>query len=88
MDGKIVKLHRKPHAKLPERYKELLATYLFTRRLFDYIPDVNTSNLDHEVLPVALAKENMHTFETSDYVKDVGTPERYRAVEDYLARQK
>ena len=84
-NGKIVKVHPKPHKEIPARYKVFLAGHILNKRMLSYIPAGVEYNLDHEAIPGAIAKgENFYTYETDEYMEDIGTLERYKKVEHYF----
>ncbi len=85
-DLQFLKIHRKPHQELPKEWRTLDAVYIFKKKILSFIPPVGTYyEIDHQLLPDVLAKgEKFYGYETSDYLKDIGTPERYKAVEEYL----
>jgi mannose-1-phosphate guanylyltransferase/phosphomannomutase len=69
----------------PENWRALRTTFIFDERVLKYIPPKTYYEIDHQLLPDLLAKgEPVYGYETTDYIKDIGTPERYREVEEYL----
>jgi len=87
-DLRFLKIHAKPHKKIPKKYKAMrAAAFIFNRRVLEHIPSGKFYNLDHELLPMVLARgEKFYGYETNDYLKDIGTIERYGAVEEYVKR--
>jgi NDP-sugar pyrophosphorylase family protein len=87
-DGKFVKIHPKPHKELPPKYKAMrAAVFIFNERILQYIPEKKYYEIDRELLPDAMAKgEMVYGYEPSreEFIKDIGTPERYGQVEEYL----
>jgi len=82
---KFLKVNRKPHEKLPEKYKSMRGIYVFNKKITDFIPENKYYEIDHNLLPDILDKGlNFYGYETQDYLKDIGTPERYqKAQEDF-----
>ena len=80
------KLYLKPHTNgLPETRMSFLATYIFNERIMRYIPAKQYYEIDHQLLPDILVKgEKFSGYTSSDYILDIGTPERYKEVEEYL----
>ncbi|MEY4731156.1 MAG: hypothetical protein RL681_102 [Candidatus Parcubacteria bacterium] len=80
------KLYLKPHARnLPDTRMSFLATYIFNERIMRYIPPKRYYEIDHQILPDILMKgERFSGYLSDDYILDIGTPERYNAVEEYL----
>ena len=60
---------------------------IVTPRLLPYIPEGRASDFGAEVFPAAVAAgEFLAAYNTPEYIKDIGTPERYHEVErDILA---
>lgn len=90
-DGRFLKIHPKPHKELPEKYKAMrAAVFIFNEKIFPYIPEKTYYEIDRELLPAVMAKgEVVYGYEPSkeEFIKDIGTPERYRAVEEYLKKK-
>lgn len=86
---RFTKIHIKPHSKLPPKYHSMRALFIFHKKIFGFIPEGKYSEIDHEILPAVLqAGENIYGYETDEYLKDIGTLERYRATEKYLLGMK
>jgi histidinol-phosphate phosphatase family protein len=57
------------------------AAYILSPAVFHYIPVDRASDFVKDVFPVMLgAGEALYGYKTSEYIKDMGTPERYRQV--------
>jgi mannose-1-phosphate guanylyltransferase len=85
-EGAFGKIYAKPHAELPASYRAMLAMFIFNNKVFRYIPPHAYYEIDHHVLPAALlAGEKIYGYETTDYLADIGTPERYKLVERYIS---
>jgi mannose-1-phosphate guanylyltransferase len=86
---KFLKVHRKPHKELPPSYVSMRGVYIFNEKVLAYIPAKTYYEIDHNLLPDAISKgEVFYGYQCSDFLKDVGTMERYKFVEDYLQKQK
>ncbi len=83
---KFLKIHPKPHATLPERYKAMrAAAFIFSREILKFIPSKTYYEIDHQLLPDLLVRGyTIYGYECSEFIKDIGTRERYHAVEAYL----
>jgi NDP-sugar pyrophosphorylase family protein len=80
------RIYRKPNKELPKSYKAMKAVFLFKKEILDYIPRNSYYEIDHQLLPDILSRGlNFYGYESEDYLKDIGTIERYQeAREDYL----
>ncbi len=87
---KFLKIRPKPHATLPERYKAMrAAAFIFKKEALQYIPTNTYYEIDHQLLPDLLSRGYIiYGYECGEYIKDIGTPERYREVGEYLAKTK
>lgn len=68
-------------------YKNLVNSgiYAFSPRIFDYIKEPVKLGLEHGVIAKMLESgDNVYSYKSTEYVKDMGTPERYESVnKDY-----
>ena len=86
---KLLKIHPKPHGKSPEGYKSLEATYILSKKILGHIPAQKHYMIDHDLLPALLARgDSFYGYQTDDYFEDVGTPERYKKVQEFIKRNK
>lgn len=84
-EGKFIKMYKKPHVVLPVDYRSMRALFIFNKKIFRYIPSGKYYEIDHQVIPEVLeAGENIYGYETSDYLKDIGTIERHAIAEQYI----
>jgi D-glycero-D-manno-heptose 1,7-bisphosphate phosphatase len=64
------------------------AVHVLSRRVLDFVPEGRPGDLGADVFPAAIARGEtlgVHFLEEEGFVKDMGTPERLAAVEEYLA---
>lgn len=79
------------HRRTPDRlYRNTAnaAVYVLSRRILDFVPRDRASDFGADVFPAALAAGETlrtHALEEEAFVKDMGTPDRLAAVEEYLA---
>jgi histidinol-phosphate phosphatase family protein len=83
-DDRIVALHRKPHPPdLLVRNLVIAGVFVLTPELVRAIPQDRPCDLVHGVLAPAIERdEPVYGYETGEYLKDMGTPERYAAVRE------
>lgn len=81
----FIKIYPKPHTVLPKKYKAMRALFIFNEKILKYIPPSTRYEIDHQLLPKILeAQQTFYGYECGDFLKDVGTLERYKKVEEYL----
>ena len=56
--------------------------HLFRTEIFRYFAELKKTDLDRDILRPLIAKERIYAYKSSEYVKDMGTPDRYRQVEN------
>lgn len=57
------------------------AVFIFNKSIVDFIPKGEKRNIEKHILPVCLSNGlKLYGYKSSEYVKDMGTPERYAAV--------
>lgn len=87
-EDKIISLFRKPHPEgLIYRNLAIASVYIFSPRIFKYIPRNKKTNIEKDILPKLLkAKEKIYAYNSPEYFKDMGTPKRLIKVRrDYLS---
>ena len=88
-DLRFLKIHLKPHKVLPTTYKSMRGIYVLNEKILKYIPPKTYYEIDHDLLPDVLAKGGrFYGYECNEYLKDIGTPERFLEVEKYLGEKK
>lgn len=88
-NGQIRRIIPKPHdiRVLKPPLKKMQAIYVFSRRICDYIPANKYCELDHEILPQLVGRElPVFGYPTDEFICDIGTWDRYRQAEDFMAR--
>jgi NDP-sugar pyrophosphorylase family protein len=79
-----VSRYDKTSANNPElRYVEA-GVLAFERRLVDRIPSQGVVSLEQEVFPLLIAESQMAAYVTTQRFYDIGTPDRLRAIEEFL----
>lgn len=86
--GKVTKLWLKPH---PENVPTDLGNagvFVMEPQIFSLIPTGKFSNLEKEILPKLVGQGlPMYGYNTDEYIKDLGTIDRYKEIEEKFARE-
>ncbi len=86
--NKIKQFMIKPHKKLPEKdFYGTSAPYVFSKKILEFIPEKKYYEIDHNLVPDVLSrglKYYAYKIQAGEFRKDIGTPDRYHFVEDYL----
>lgn len=85
---KIAKLFLKPHVNNPNpEGLGISSISILSPAVFDHIPKGVTANFEKDVLPSVLANSGVvYGYNTAEYIKDMGTPERLEKInQDYAA---
>ena len=83
--ARITAFHSKPHDEL-KYYHNLVnaGVYLFSPSILKYIEKGKKADFGRDVFPKIFKELRMFGYRTSEYLKDMGTPERWEEVnEDY-----
>lgn len=57
------------------------ALFIFNRKIVDFIPQGEKCHIEKDILPACLANGlHLYGYISSEYIKDMGTPDRYAAV--------
>ncbi len=86
--GKITSLLIRPHNPgTTFRNLSIASVFIFSAKIFKYITSQKKSDIEKDVLPLILkAKQKIYAYNTPEYLKDIGTPERLKKVnQDYLS---
>ena len=87
-DQRIIAFHPKPH---PEGFYysnlAIASIYILSGQIFKYIPSGQFSTFEKNILPMLLSKgEFVAGYRSSEYIRDMGTPDRLRRVKkDYVS---
>lgn len=87
INGRISKFYPKPHPPgLLLQNRVNAALYVLSPRVLDFIPDGISSDFGKDVFPAMLAAgQKLVAYETPEYMKDAGTPERLAKVEQHIS---
>jgi D,D-heptose 1,7-bisphosphate phosphatase len=81
--GRVIRFFPKPHD--PLRYYPNLVNagiYIFSPEIFKYIEKGKKADFGREIFPFIYDKIKIFGYNTSEYLKDMGTPERLKEVEN------
>jgi mannose-1-phosphate guanylyltransferase/mannose-1-phosphate guanylyltransferase/phosphomannomutase len=87
-DSKIIKLYHKPGLKIPDAMGTMgsAAFYILEPIVLKYIPN-GTSDFVKDIFPKMLEnKERLYAYNTTEFIKDAGTPNRIKQVEEFLTK--
>jgi D,D-heptose 1,7-bisphosphate phosphatase len=83
---KVIEFHSKPHEE--NRYYFNLvnaALYIFSQEIFKYIDNNISLDFGKDIFPKLIQNgETLYAYQTTEYIKDMGTPERLKKVEKDL----
>lgn len=80
--NKVVAFHSKPHQE-NIYFTNLVnaALYIFSPEILCYIKKDQMSDFGKDIFPEIIKFENLYAYKTTEYLKDMGTPERLKKVE-------
>ena len=85
--GRVVNFYPKPHE--PDAYYPNLVNaglYIFSPSVFKYIEKGKKADFGRDIFPSIFSEVKMFGYNTAEYLKDMGTPERLKEVEkDYTS---
>lgn len=81
-DGKILKFYNKPHSTNFVSHNMVnAAVFIFSPKILEHIEVGVKSHIEKHVLPTCLNKKmNLYGYVSFEYIKDMGTPDRYYSV--------
>jgi len=85
-EGQIISLLKRPHPpELTFRNLSIASAYIFSPKIFRYIPIKIKSDIEKDIFPLILkSKAKIYAYNSPEYFKDMGTPERlFKARKDY-----
>jgi D,D-heptose 1,7-bisphosphate phosphatase len=89
-DNKVTAFHSKPHEK-NTYYRNLVnaGVYILSPKIFTYIPQGNCCDFGKDIFPKLLESgERIYAYRSAEYIKDIGTIERLKEVEQDLHKGK
>lgn len=85
-EGRIISLLKRPHRPgLTFHNLSIASGYIFSPEIFSFIPKGRKTDIEKDVLPKLLKlKKKIYAYNSPEYFKDMGTPERLKTLrQDY-----
>jgi histidinol-phosphate phosphatase family protein len=82
-DGQVTRFYPKPHN--PQQYYPNLVNagaYIFSPEIFRFLEKDLKADFGRDIFPLIYNEIRMYGYNTSEYLKDMGTPERYEEVKN------
>lgn len=79
-NGRVSRWLTKEDERLWYRNRVNAGLHMLSPQIFDYFPVPKKMDLDRDVLRELIPKGQLYVYDSPEYVKDMGTPERYEAV--------
>ncbi|HET9054850.1 MAG TPA: sugar phosphate nucleotidyltransferase, partial [Cyclobacteriaceae bacterium] len=87
--GRITAFHAKPHN--PDAYYRNLVNagvYILSQKIFTFLEKDKKADFGKDIFPTLVNRISMFGYNTSEYLKDMGTPDRLKKVSDDYRRGK
>jgi NDP-sugar pyrophosphorylase family protein len=82
---KMLSISRKPHKIIPLSPQNLSALYIVNPKIKKYLDIPKPFDIAHDLLPLLLErKEKVFCYNTSEFMMDIGTPERLHKAHELL----
>lgn len=86
-DSRLIAFHAKPHD--PDQYYRNLVNagvYIFSKKIFEFLEPGKKADFGTDIFPLIYTTIKMFGYTTSEYLKDMGTPDRLEKVtHDFLS---
>ncbi len=86
-DSRLTAFHAKPHDH-KQYYRNLVnaGVYIFSKKIFEFLENGKKADFGNDIFPLIYSTLKMFGYTTSEYLKDMGTPDRLEKVtHDYLS---
>lgn len=82
-EGRVCGFHSKPHQE-GRYYPNMVnaGVYLLTPEIFRFLEKGKKADFGSDIFPHIFSQINMYGYNTAEYLKDMGTPERWKEVEN------
>ena len=82
-DGRATNWLHKEDPRTWYRNRVNAGLHMLSHRIFAYFPDLQKRDLDRDILKPLIAQRELSIYDSPEYIKDMGTPDRYySAIED------
>ena len=75
--GKVVRWLHKEDERLWYQNRVNAGLHILSPKIFDYIKELKKTDLDRDLLKPLIVKGELSIYDSPEYVKDMGTPDRY-----------
>ncbi len=58
--------------------------FVFNIKILDYIKENKQQDLEKDIIAAALTSNRIFAYRTTEYIKDMGTPDRYDSVQEHI----
>lgn len=84
---RLKRIYSKPHQILPDTRLSMAAIYIFEPKCLDLLPHDVPLDLTQDFLPILMERnKRIFCYNTGEFIKDIGTPKRYKAVLELLKK--
>ncbi len=83
--GRVIAFHSKPHDP-QQSYHNLVnaGVYVLTPKIFSFLEKGRKADFGHDIFPHVISQLSMFGYKTTEYLKDMGTPDRLEKVRQDL----
>lgn len=79
-DGRATNWLHKEDPRTWYRNRVNAGLHMLSHRIFAYFPDLQKRDLDRDILKPLIAQRELSIYDSPEYIKDMGTPDRYYSV--------
>ena len=79
-DGKVTNWLHKEDSRLWYKNRVNAGLHILSPKIFECFPDMKKRDLDRDILKPLIEKKELSIYDSPEYIKDMGTPDRYYSV--------
>lgn len=79
-EGRVLNWLHKEDERLWYKNRVNAGLHMLSPQIFDSFPDLKKRDLDRDILKPLIAKRQLGIYDSPEYIKDMGTPDRYYSV--------